>query len=74
MLYADANDVIKAYGGSEYVSTTNTGWRDHKDTELVECINDVSGNMNNEPEILVAMRDGAGKVNVFGIDTIFGYM
>ena len=71
-LYTNVDLAIKAYGTSEYVSTDDTGWRDHSDIELVECISDITGNVDAEPEILVAMRGADGKVIVFGINTVFG--
>lgn len=72
--YADAIDLIEAaYGTGEYVRNDKRGWENHKDTELVECISDVSGAMYDEPEILVALRDYEGRVTVFGIDSIDCY-
>lgn len=77
-VYADTSDLIAECNPDGYVSTEQIDWADDEDTELVDLINDMTGNIHYEPQILVAMRQTIGnhpqEIVTFGINPVECYV
>ena len=72
-VFDTARDLISyaasEWGAEDYVATDDDAWRDDSD-DLVAAIAEVTGSCYDEPEILVAMRNGDGEIVVFGVEEV----